>query len=387
MNQIAIVAIGYNRPKCLLRLLNSLEKANYNNDNVALIISIDNSGNNDVENVANDFRWSHGKKIIKTYKKRLGLRNHILSCGELTEEYDNIVIFEDDIYASEGYYNFAKQAIEKYKDDDRIAGISLYNHSWNINCNRPFEAIRDSYDIYFLQIAQSWGQVWTRNQWKSFITWYEENKDNDISGSDIPLNISAWPESSWLKFHIKYLVKTNRYFVYPKESLTTNFGDIGQHATEKNNDYQVSIQCDANKKYNLPNFEEVKRKYDVFFESTNLSQVLNVKNDDLLVNLYGLKDIDTRKRYLLTMEKFDYKIIKSFGLNLRPHDINIEKNIEGDDIFLYDTFFKQKNSINNIDLKKAKYDIKGFSTNVLIKIILYRVKKKITNSILIRRKR
>lgn len=382
MTKIAIVAIGYNRPKCLLRLLNSLEKANYNGDDVTLIISIDKSGNNDVENIANNFKWSHGDKVIKTYKKRMGLRNHIICCGELTEEYDNIIMFEDDIYASEGYYNFAKQTIEKYKDDDRIAGISLYNHSWNINCNRPFEPIIDSYDIYFLQIAQSWGQIWTKNQWRNFIRWYEKNKNSNISGNDIPQNISSWPESSWLKFYIKYIVKTNRYFVYPKESLTTNFGDIGEHAKDKNNDYQVSIQNDSNKKYNLPNFDQVKRKYDVFFESTDLSNTLNIEKNDLLINLYGVKEINKEKRYLLTMEKFNYKIIKSFGLNLRPHDINVENNIEGNDIFLYDTYVKNKNNIKSVSLKKAKYDIKGLSTSVLIQIILYRIKQKLIKNIL-----
>ena len=114
MSNIAIVVIGYNRPNSMQRLLNSLKVAEYYLDDVPLIISIDNSGSNNVKEVAEKFIWPYGKKTIKTYNKRLGLKKHILECGKYTLSYKNIIVLEDDIYVSPVFYKFAKEAVEFY---------------------------------------------------------------------------------------------------------------------------------------------------------------------------------------------------------------------------------------------------------------------------------
>ena len=55
----AIVAVGYNRPGSLQRLLNSIGNANYNYSNVTLVISLDRSEIFDkVLSVAEAFQWN-----------------------------------------------------------------------------------------------------------------------------------------------------------------------------------------------------------------------------------------------------------------------------------------------------------------------------------------
>ena len=76
----AIVVVAFNRPNSLIKLLSSLEKAFYT----------------EVVKIANDFVWSYGDKIIIDHKKNLGLKKHILSCGDLTDKYDSVIILEDD---------------------------------------------------------------------------------------------------------------------------------------------------------------------------------------------------------------------------------------------------------------------------------------------------
>lgn len=80
---IGIVVIGYKNALGIKRLLDSLEKAYYNKKNIKLIISIDYSGDDTVEKIANDFEWKYGEKIIKAYKSNLGLREHILKSPEI----------------------------------------------------------------------------------------------------------------------------------------------------------------------------------------------------------------------------------------------------------------------------------------------------------------
>ena len=80
MSKLAAVVVGYNRILGMMRLLESLEKADYGDDELTLIISLDNCGSSKPEEAVKAFSWSHGKKIVRTFPKRQGLRKHILSC-------------------------------------------------------------------------------------------------------------------------------------------------------------------------------------------------------------------------------------------------------------------------------------------------------------------
>lgn len=382
MNKFAIVAMGYNRPKSIKRLLNSLKRAEYLGDEVSLIISIDNSGDDSVELEAKEFIWPYGPKIIKTYKERLGLRNHVLSCGDLVHEYEDIAVFEDDIVVSPAFYKYSKKAIEYYKNDDRVAGISLYSFLWNQNSYRSFTNIDDRYDTYFMQVAQSWGQVWSKNKWEPFRKWYLENKNSDLKDVKMPSNISKWPETSWLKYHMKYLIDNNKYFAYPKVALATNFTDVGQHAKVKSTGYQVNIEVDVEKEFSFANIDSTEVIYDSFFENESMYKYLELKKDELCVDLYGTKKNLQHKKYWLTMDKHNFKIIKSFGLNLRPHEANIIMEIEGNEIFLYDTSIIEENkSIDNSKITKLSYDFKAATKEQLIALGCYYYKEAVRRKI------
>lgn len=368
--EFAIVAIAYNRTESLKRLLDSLKNAEYFNDTVELIISIDYSGDYSVYNLANEFEWPFGKKRIIQHKENLGLRNHVLFCGGLTKEYNNICVFEDDIYVSPAFFNYAKQAVKFYEDDDRVAGISLYTHMWNQFVDRPFYCISNEYDVFIMQQAKSWGQIWSQKKWSDFIIWYELNKDVNLEAANFPKAISDWSKSSWLKYHMKYLVETDKYFVYPKQSLTTNFSDVGTHAVVDSSCYQVPLEMGINKKYNFQKLLQNSYIYDVFFENTILYDVLNLNECELTIDLYGQKTV--YNQYLLTSKQLDFKIIRSYGLRLRPHELNIILDYRGDDIFLYNTKVKSFNPKKK-DLERSQfiYDIRTSAKKNLMKVALY----------------
>ena len=83
-NDIAIVVVGYNRLKSMKRLLTSLLKACYPNQNIPLIISVDCSGDQEIYDYVVDFTWPYGDKIVNIEKARLGLLKHIYQCGDFT---------------------------------------------------------------------------------------------------------------------------------------------------------------------------------------------------------------------------------------------------------------------------------------------------------------
>lgn len=359
MSKNGIIAIGYNRVESMNRLLTKLNECDYQNrKDILLIISIDNSGSDDIEKVARKFEWKFGKKIIKTYPIRLGLRKHILKCGNYLNEYDldAMAVFEDDIYPSLDFYNYMNQAVKYYKNSESIAGISLYSHAWNSDANCPFQPIYNKYDTYFIKYAQSWGQVWMKNQWNDFIEWYNLNAEKPLDKKKIPENITGWPESSWLKYHIAYCIEKNKYFVYPYKSLSTCFTEIGEHYKKQTSLFQVPIQSESNRQYNFSVFDEDSIKYDMFFESEFVNKYLVEYHNNLCVDIYGRKENKEGKRFWMTTKKKDFYVVKSYGLKMYPHEANIIYDIPGKEIFIYDTEKKINNKIaKNLEVDKFIY--------------------------------
>ena len=341
LSNIAVVVVAYNREKSLLRLLNSISNAFYDSE-VTLIISIDKSKNPKVKEIADAFIWSFGNKIVVEHTSNLGLKAHILSCGKYLSDYDAIIILEDDLLVSRNFFQFAQQAVAKYSKDERIAGISLYSFSINYMNYYPFMPSLSYFDVYFIKCAQSWGQIWMKQQWEEFRLWLA-NASDYFDYTMLPKAICSWSSKSWLKYHTRYCIEKNKYFVYPYQSLTSNGSEIGVHAKFSTPVFETVL---ANKhpdyQFYLTDLTEESIRYDGFFESENIYNALSMTPEDLCIDLNRYKTT-TNKRFLLTTHIKDYKIIKSFGLNMRPIEQNVIQNIEGKEIFLYDTNIKERN--------------------------------------------
>ena len=121
--KIAIVAVGYNRINAISRLLQSLQNAKYPSNDIPLVICIDCSGNQELYNYVRQFEWQHGEKHVIIQEQRLGLKEHILKCGDLTQYFKAIILLEDDIYVSPYFYNYVVQAVNKYGKEKEIAEI------------------------------------------------------------------------------------------------------------------------------------------------------------------------------------------------------------------------------------------------------------------------
>lgn len=335
MNNTPIVVVAFNRERSLLRLLASLEKADYPTANVELIISIDFAENNQhIVKIAKEFSWRHGKKTVIYHEKNLGLRKHILKCGDFSKQYGSVIILEDDLVVSPNFYNYTLSALEFCVQDDKIGGISLYAHQLNVINRQNFSPLEDGYDNWYFQFASSWGQAWSFDQWSSFIEWYEKNSSIDDIET-VPAYVRRWSEKSWLKYYIAYLVSTQRFFFYPRVSLTTNFSDAGTHIGNDSTRFQVPLLISSTKEYHFSRLEESSSIYDAFYENSQYQQLLGSNYSNVTIDLYANKTIHSQ--YLLTSKILDFKILKSFAKSLKPMDANILFDLPGNEIFLYDT--------------------------------------------------
>lgn len=350
-----IVVVAFNRPHSLNRILGALSQAHYPAD-VRLVISIDRGENNqDVVGIANDFDWKFGDKEVIYRPENLGLRKHILACGDLTQQYGSIVLLEDDLYVSPCFYQFALETVNYYADDEKIGGIGLYKNEVNsfAGC-LPFIPVEDGSDVYFCAAPCSWGQVWLDKKWKKFKAWYDEGQV--ITEQDkFPDSIKEWPESSWLKYHTKYMAEKEMYYVYPRVSLTTNFADSGVHFDKQVNIFQVNLQL-RKESYRLRPLEESLSVYDMYYDllADRLVQMVpELKEYKFVVDLFGLKNLEYfEEEYVLTRTPSSRPLMK-FGMQFRPFVMNVVNHLPGDNIVL--THKKDLLPANGSAMKPYRY--------------------------------
>jgi hypothetical protein len=333
----AIVLVAYNRLNSLKRLLGSLKKGHYP-QNTRLIISIDHSpGNSEIVEFAGEFEWEYGQKEIIVHSVNIGLRKHIISCGDLTLKYGSVIILEDDLFVSPFFYLYALKALEFYKDHPSVSGIGLFNYSHieSIHSPEPFSPVIDGSDVYYLQYACSSGQAWTDTQWTAFRDWYDGAPALETIKS-MPEFVLSWPERSWKKYFIAFLIARNSFFVYPRVSLTTNFDDMGTNRSGSTSEVQ-SILLMSHKDFSFSSLNDSLCVYDSHFEMLpGKIKELNNKLEpyNFTVDLYGKKNPGRfAEEYLLTTKNCrDYAM--GFSRSLKPHDMNIIMDIPGSEIFL-----------------------------------------------------
>lgn len=372
---ITLVVVGYNRPDSIRRILGSLERADYDYEDIRLVVSIDHSGMEEVVRTAEECVWSHGSKEVFYRPERLGLRKHIISCGDMTEKYGAVMILEDDLFVSPDFYNYAMQALERYGDDPRIAGISLNTKRELLESPYPFFPLHTGYDVYFQQFASSWGQVWNRRMWADFKEWYEQNQTLPRN-VNVPLTVLNYPETSWAKFYQTYVVEKNKFYVFSYDSLTTNFGDAGEHFNHDSSAFQ-SVLFYGKKEYRMPAFEDGV-KYDIFGEPLGLGKVLEVPEEELTCDFWGRKQEASYKRYLLTCCRCPYKVVKQFSMCMKPMELNVMEQIPGKEITLYDTSAKDDNfSVDKKErIRLLEYGYGIINGRDLLKWALDRMKQK-----------
>ncbi|NIA25992.1 MAG: glycosyl transferase family 2 [Gammaproteobacteria bacterium] len=321
----AIVIVAYDRPRTLVRLLGSLKQIRIpTGEDVPLVISIDDSVGATME-VAHRYDWPFGPKRIIGHKTLLGLRAHVLACGDLTTEYGSIMMLEDDLYASPDVYRYAQAAATFYGSIDSVAGISTYAYRLDELLLLAFHPLDDGFDTLFMQMPSSWGQLWTVEQWARFRSW--QRSSQPISPGRLPRQAAEWPpEKSWKRSFLEYLIDTDRYFAFPRASLTSNCGDAGEHFRRATINFTTPLAYGP-RDWRFAPWSERAIRYDAWFEphpDTIALRWPDFGGSDITVDLRGSKQPKhvTTSRLLSSRPSSEPDV--SFPMLLQPEALNLD---------------------------------------------------------------
>ena len=360
-----IIIPAYSRPQALTRLLNSINCADYPSNDTRVIISLDGDASESVRKTATNFSFDHGTVEINEQETHLGLRKHIIWCGDQTEIYDSVIVLEDDLFVDRYFYHFATHSLQFYQNEEKISGISLYSYAYNPVSKLAFQPMYNGFLGFFMQVPSSCGQAWTANQWKRFKTWYDgASADKLEKNQGLPKIIKNWPESSWKKYFYAYMVELNLYFFYPYLSYSTNFSDHGGvHAKTATNFHHVALGAfkRPEDQFRFCRFKESTVYYDAFLEplAPELFDEIGYSPNEIEIDFYGTKPISLlrRKKYVLTSKKCK-NAMKIFRLGPRPIEKSVLNTVSGKSVpeFGYSDHIYLAKSNNIISEKRPFFE-------------------------------
>lgn len=254
-------------------------------------------------------------EVIESFTNK-GLANSIVDgINYVLEEFDAVIVLEDDCVPAPGFMAFMVQALEQYKERERVYSISGY--SW------PIELEKDKYDAYFTGRESTWGWGTWKDRWLQYEKDYTIYKKLKFSkegsynlalwGADIePVvigNVIGQMDSWGLFWGLKIIEKEGRCLA-PYKSLISNIGNdgTGVHCGSTNK-FDVEIDLSGRVKYSLPESLEIRKETERSFTSLFGSYTAannNFEKEKVIV--YGLGNLF----YLYEKEINDDYYISSF---------------------------------------------------------------------------
>lgn len=234
-----VVVFSYNRPQHLKQVLEALSrnrlaeqsdlfvycdgaKENASEEQKALV-----SKNRVVAHAATGFK----SVTVVERERNYGLADNIIGATtEIVNRFGSIITLEDDVVTSTGFLQYMNDALELYKDDERVMHITGF--MWRYNgclpttffytvpeCGGGWATWKRAWDYFLYDVADAydyWKNDWTRfNIWGGTI--FQDQLENNYRGS-----LKTW----FIRWYA-VVRRMNGLTLYPNKPLTTNIGFDG----------------------------------------------------------------------------------------------------------------------------------------------------------------
>lgn len=295
MNYTPIAIFGYKRPNQFENLLNTLSEnpeAKYSD----VYIFIDRA-KNDQDLVSNlevlkisKKNWKFKSKIIVYRNEHFGLRKNIVKGIDfIFENFEQIIVLEEDLTLSSTFLNYMNKSLEKYKNNKRIWHISGYNLNLFLNFKNS---------SHFSTQMNCWGWATWKNRWDKFDKEFKlkinlqdkkiVNKFNfdgyDKSNTIQLLRNEEKKIETWAIFWYQEIFQNNGLCLNPNKSLVKNNGFDGSGENKsKSNFYNVK-----NLNQNFIKFFPLKLKINNYI-------IFQIKIKFMIYNLKDFTDYHLKK--------------------------------------------------------------------------------------------
>lgn len=263
MDLAPIVLFTYNRPEHTLRTLESLANNSLAAQSKLYIICDGPCKNVCLEEMQNlqetrrvvaSKQWCGEVKIISKEENEGLARSIVMGVSKILDQYDSVIVLEDDLILSPGFLNYMNTALNLYKEEENVFSVSGYMY--------PVE--EKLKETFFLSLISTWGWGTWKRAWdfyehdlmmlKNFIADQEEERFNLYSHNQfsrqIEGNLNGTKDTWGIRWYLVNFI-LGKISLYPRQTLLRNIGHDGSGAN-CNSDasfhlYELAESIDVNK--------------------------------------------------------------------------------------------------------------------------------------------
>lgn len=256
MTLAPIVLFTYNRPWHLRQTVEALQKNELANESELFIFSDGPKpgAEEKVKEVREYIKTIDGfKKVtIIEREKNWGLANNIIDgVTRIVNEYGKIIVLEDDLVTSPYFLRFMNEALEMYKDEERVMHISGFMY--------PIK--KDGLDdTFFIKPTSCWGWATWDRSWKYskkdadyFIKVFNKKmiKDFNFNGAynyfDQIIQNKKGIIKTWAIFWYASVYLQGGLSLHPRNSFTKNIG-FDEEGTHCKSGTEFDVELNMNTK-------------------------------------------------------------------------------------------------------------------------------------------
>ena len=290
-NLAPIVLFVYNRPYHTKQTVEALQKNELANES-ELFVYCDNAKNEDVRQKVDEVRKyidsvdGFKKVTIIKREKNWGLANSIIDgVTKIVNEYGKIIVLEDDLVTSPYFLKFMNEALEFYKDEEKVMHITGYSYPIKQNGLE---------DTFFIKPASCWSWATWDRAWKYYkkdVDYYfsvfdkkmiyDFNLNNAYKYFDQIIQNKQGKINTWAIFWYASVYLQSGLSLHPKESYVQNIGfdDEGTHCKATTvYDVELIKEPKINFTTNLIESKDGRKAHEDFFNSLKVSFVTRVIN-------------------------------------------------------------------------------------------------------------
>lgn len=210
-----------------------------------------------VNQLIHNIDWCDKEIIVSEYNKGLAV-SIVSGINYAFQEYDAVIVLEDDCVITANFMKYMQQCFEKYQDNKKVYSVSGY--AW------PFVSHKTEYDVYGCGRVSSWGWGTWKDRWKIFEKDYEiiKRMKQQKASSE---NLAIWGRDleemlvgnvrgeldSWAVFWALNVIAREGICIAPYKSLVKNIGMDGSgvhcHVTNK---FETNCMDEGIDSFHLP---------------------------------------------------------------------------------------------------------------------------------------
>lgn len=272
--QTSAVLFTYNRPKHTQCVLDALKKNTIKPEKLYIFHDGMKDSTNkmdwyEVEDIIRKVQWCDCEVI--TSEKNKGLANSVIDgINYVFDQYDAVIVLEDDCVPHKQFMEYMSKALEQYKDEERVYSIGAWAE--------PVDVPPNGYDAFFVGRINSVGWATWKEKWKCFSRDYDLvrgiKNDKDLYewlrvwGQDLEITLHKNMEGdvdTWAAFWALSVISRKGLSLSPYYSLVENIGFDGTGRHSDIREIDNKIMKDEAHDFRLPTKVEVIGDYEHVF--------------------------------------------------------------------------------------------------------------------------